>query len=230
MFERAKLFKEKYQNTQFANDSAAMIANHHKQMSSDISSLKYNISIIDSEHAILEADLNEFLMQYYEKFSEALFIDDDLLQKYNAKRGEVAEDKQNENIALYERKKKARDCELKSIYRKLVKESHPDISGSSSEFIMINEMYEKDDLEGLISIQTEIENQKYSYSPAGVDLGLTREIEMMESHKLLLTRKLNKAKIKLNMLISSPEYKLYTRYKISTLRGEDFFETLLKAI
>jgi hypothetical protein len=229
MFERAKLFKEKYQDVQIANDSASLLAKEHRSLSDAVNELKYNISIMESEYEILENDLNDFLMQYYEMFSEALFINDDLLEKYNSKRGACPEDKMNENIALYERKKKARDSEIKTIYRKLVKEAHPDLNGSSNEFVMINEMYKNNDLEGLINVQTELENQKVGYSDIDSP-GLVREIEVMESHQILLQRKFNKTKIKLNMLISSPEYKLYTRYKIAHMRGEDFFETLLKAI
>src|SRR5690606_3375189 len=124
MFERAKLFREKYEQVKIANDSASMLANQHKNLGERISSLKYTILIVESECNVLEQDLNEFLMQYYEKFSEELFINEDLLRKYESKRGVVPEDKMNENIALYERKKKAHDLELKSVYRKLVKEVH----------------------------------------------------------------------------------------------------------
>lgn len=230
MFERAKFFREKYNQVKIANDSAAMLANQHKNLSERVSAIKYSISIMESEFTVLEQDLNEFLMQYYENFSEELLINEDLLHKYESKREHAPEDKMNENIALYDRKKKARDMEVKSIYRKLVKEVHPDLNDSSSrDFILIKDLYEKSDLEGLIAVQTELQNQKYSLDK-GEDFGLIKEIEMMESQEILLGRKLSKAKIRLSKLIASPEYKLYTRYKIAEIRGEDFFKALLKAI
>lgn len=231
MFERAKLFREKYTQVKIANDTAAILASQHKNLSERVSALKYKISLMSSEYDVLNHDINEFLMLYYERFSEELFINEDLLAKYNAKRGDAPEDKMNENVALYERKKKARESELKSIYRKLVKEVHPDVKGEDSDrdFVMVNNLYNSANLEGLIAMQTEIQNQKFS-DDLGQDISLVREVEMMESQEILLNRKFTKVKIKLSKLISSPEYKLYTRYKIADIRGEDFFDTLLKSI
>lgn len=231
MFERAKLFREKYDQVRIANDSASQLASQHKDLTDRISDIKYRISLLESEYQVLDQDVNEFLMHYYEKFSEELFINDELLKKYEDKRGENPEDKMNENIALYERKKKAREIELKVLYRKMVKEFHPDTNeeGTEREFIIINDLYEKGDLEGLIAIQTELDNQRFSLDEEESP-GLVREIEMMESQEILLSRKLSKVKVKLSRLIASPEYRLYTRYKIALMRGEDFFETLLKAI
>ena len=228
MFQRAKLFKEKYALVAQAQDAATLLAQKHEELTNRVSKLKHEILTLESEYEILDSDLNEFLMQYYEKFSQKLFIDDSLFEKYISK-DFSEDDKQKANVALYERKKKAKDSELKQVYRKLVKRVHPDLNaeGSVRDVSLVNGLYEKSDLEGLLSVQTELDNQEI-YNVRGE--GLVREIELMESQGILMERRYSKVKIKLQRITGSPEYKLYTRYKIAEMQNIDFFDQLLKEI
>jgi len=184
MFQRAKLFKEKYALVAQAQDAATLLAQKHEELTNRVSKLKHEILTLESEYEILDSDLNEFLMQYYEKFQ---------------------------------------------VYRKLVKRVHPDLNaeGSVRDVSLVNGLYEKSDLEGLLSVQTELDNQEI-YNVRGE--GLVREIELMESQGILMERRYSKVKIKLQRITGSPEYKLYTRYKIAEMQNIDFFDQLLKEI
>jgi len=228
MFQRAKSFNQNFSIANIEPDAATILANKHEALSNRVSKLKHEIITLEKEYEILDSDLNEFLMQYYERFSEKLFIDEFLFEKYVSK--DFSEnDKEKMNIALLERKQKAKDFEIKNIYRGLVKRVHPDLNDNhdAAEIAMINGLYENSDLEGLLYVQTELDNQEV-FDNYGK--GLVREIELMESQEILLSRKYNKVKIKLQRINGSPEYKLYIRYKIAEMQNIDFFEKLIKEI
>jgi DnaJ domain len=228
MFEKAREFREKYYTPQqsIAQDNDIVIAGkilekHAQNYCRKSSKLRSEILVLESEIELIQGEIDEFLKLYYEKFSEVLMESGIFSQ--NDSRVESVFDECDDAVSLIERRSQAYNSEVKSIYRKLVKTFHPDMNPSKKEreyFYRIQRSYESNDLTELLYIHSMIESRD--------EVNVIEKIEKFEHEIKIYQKKLVKLIEKKSELISTPEYKLFIKFRLSEVRGYNFFEELLK--
>jgi len=146
MFDKAKLFRDKHLMPTEVHNTLKLLEEQASFFKDKISITKSKISILEREKYLIESDLDEFLMDYYEKVS-TIFLNgistnensDDLNQDLDIFHEvyKLLDDKglnsDEGKTNIYSRKNEAHEKELKKIYRKLVKISHPDSKMGSNQ-------------------------------------------------------------------------------------------------
>jgi len=215
MFAHALKFKQKYYI-----QPEISAANNNNDIYSEVELLeaKKNLlrmkSFIEAKNALLRNEVAElgrqleaFLHEYFEKkdFSKVLKISD------------VGVEPQYNEI-----KRSNFNMELKSIFKKLAKITHPDLGNSSSEnYIKAQELYENGDIENLYFLYNQLNNNM-------VGLTLVDDIEHLEREIDFATKSNHELSEKLDGIYSSSEYALFLKFRSYEARGVDFYKEVLK--
>ena len=230
MFEKAREFREKYytpfepvEDGQDIILAGKLLERHAQNYCRRASKLRSEILVLEGEILLMQNEIDDFLVLYYEKFSEILIDSGIFSNSLNVVGSAFHED--DEAVSLFEKRAQAYSSELKKVYRKLVKDFHPDANGDEKEleyFYKIQNSYEKGDLTELLYIQTQLENR--------VEKNVIEMIEKLEAEIKVYDKKLIKLVETKIHILSSPEYKLFIKFKLSEIRGYNFFEELFKRV
>jgi hypothetical protein len=233
MFEQAAKFREKYSIPLEAQNSLRILEEEANIFKEKISQLKSQISILKREIYCLESDINEFLMDYYERVS-TIFLSGDsdnediFLSKFSQN---VIEDEEVFTLDASERRQDASDKELKQVYRRLVKIYHPDASSlgqsdisSKNKFNEITQHYKEKNLDALFLEEFSFYEQSNFDS---YNFNIVRKIEEYENKERELSLAVDNLNGKLKKIVKSPEYRLFMKKKICDIRGEDFYKKII---
>jgi hypothetical protein len=235
IYEKAREFKEKYRiSSEFdANATSEKFytnSDFEKQLeeySRVVASLKSEILVLQSELEIIESAVDEFLIKYYEKFSNVLLEKNVYSTKENPIRSNF-NDEVDSGISLIENRGEAFKKELKNVYRKLAKLCHPDKASGQFPalyFQYINDLYKQSALDELLYLEAQIESQGRFHNE-----NIIIKIERLEFSIESLKAKLSRLEDRKSILLSSAEYKLFLKYKLSEIRGYDFFDSLFSKL
>ena len=210
-----------------AIDTLSEIEDNIEFFTRKISKLKFSVKVLERELKIIEDQLDEFLMLYYERVS------DQCLDKGLAGSGASVGAFDFDNIE-FERQsitssyKEAHGKELKKLYRELVKELHPDSVSNKFEresFNRLNEIYKNGDLEEMVFFKAKLDNRKKDFN----NINFVKLIEDLEMEEKYLSRKYEKLLQEKHKVQSAPEYKLFCRYRLAEVRGDDFFDQIAQS-
>lgn len=233
MFEKAREFKEKFY---ISKRSSSAVRSAESQVHSILekqldrythrcASLRLEIAILESEIALIQTEIDEFLLSYYEKFSQVVLENWVDLTNDSAVRtnfGKGVED----NILLMNRRAAAFDDQLKKTYRRLLKMCHPDTAESDLAkiyFDHVQSSFRQGALEELFFVELKIQEQVFEG-----DDNIVARIEKLESKAKFCKSKVIKLIDKKQQILRSIEYKLFLKFKLSEVRGYNFFEEMLK--
>ncbi len=228
MFEKAREFREKYYTppapekaTPELRIATDILGRHAQGYIRKAAKIRSEIIVLESELSLVEAEIEKFMLLYHEKFS-AFLLDDGIFPTPETP-AEASFDEDNESVMLFEKRTEAFNKELKNTYRKLVKNFHPDMNHDefdSKYFYRVQELYEKGDLAELVYIQSQIEDIP--------DENMIRKIEKLEAQIRVGEKKLFKLIERKADILSGAEYQLFMKFRLSEVRGYNFFEELLK--
>ncbi len=229
MFEKAREFREKYYTvtqSRSGENSGLIRANLILKKQADeyarkSARFKSETQVLEREISMIESELDEFMMLYYEKFMSKVVDGDYVSTPENPVKAGFYQD--DAMVTFFDKKAEAYEKELKIVYRKLVKNFHPDINKGLdiAYFRDIQSHYENSELAELVYIQTQLDE-------AECDDNIISMIERLEAQIGAYERKLVKLVEKKSSLISSSEHKLYIKFKLSEIRGYNFFDELLR--
>lgn len=235
IYEKAREFKEKYRldissptnSNGVSNPSLDYLYSQLEDYSRNISKLRSEILVLENELSLIQEDIDEFLLLYYEKFSEVLLSKGTFSSKENYISSNL-EYESEESLVMLQKRSEAFDIQLKQTYRKLAKLCHPDSAGAEFPAVYFNhiqDLYKNRDLNELLYIEAKIQD-KIHLSESSV----VRKIEKLEVQQNSLKAKYKNLVAEKDNILNSPEYKLFLKYKLSEIRGYDFFNNLLKNI
>jgi hypothetical protein len=235
IYEKAREFKEKYRvdispHGSSENSSDPSLSYLYQQLedySRVISKLRSEILVLENEISLVQEEVDEFLLLYYEKFSEILLSKGSFSSTENYITSNLEFDSED-NLLMLEKRSEAFDMQLKQTYRKLAKLCHPDSAGAEFPAVYFNhiqELYKNRDLNELLYIESKIQD-KIHLSESSV----VRKIEKLEVQQNSLKAKYENLISEKDKILNSPEYKLFLKYKLSEIRGYDFFDSLLKNV
>jgi len=117
------------------------------------------------------------------------------------------------------------DSQVKTLYRKLVRQCHPDTAGESETSARairhLNAAYAQRDIGELWKLQWELERDTAAHSPQ-------RRVAQLKAHYEQMQDALNRVEARRQALLDSPGYALMQRAVQLRLCGQDFME-LVKA-
>ncbi len=203
------------------------------ELTREISLLTAYSSVLSREIFNIESELEEFLLLYYEKFSEVVMSNPKYkLRDIRSIDGELEETKrytvQPDNVSLFDNKLKARNEEIKKIYRLLTKELHPDVNEAMLAkflFTHVRKLSDEGNLDELMYIKTKIDKGREFQD----NKNIVQKIEILEKDANISAIRKRTLEGKKEQLVDSPEYRLYIKYKVAQIRGEDFFKLLLES-
>lgn len=229
MFEKAREFREKYSTSpqsRLAENNHLIRANLILKKQADdyarkSAKLKADIMVMEREVSIIESELDAFMLEYYDKYLSKM-MDDGWVstQESPVKAGFYNDD---EMVSFFDKKSEAYEKELKIAYRRLVKHFHPDVNSELdiTYFRDIQAHYEKGELAELVYIQSQLDEAEADESMIGM-------IERLENQIRANERRLVKLVERKSSLISSSEHKMFIKFKLSEIRGYNFFDELLR--
>lgn len=165
---------------------------------------------VKAEYIELQNRVHEFLLEYFEKtlkkFEVENFSEVNLIPSLSTE------------YKFDEVKNKSLDFELKNIFKKIAKLTHPDINHSSAEiYLEAQKYYDAQDIENLYYLYNQITAPQKTKN-------IVVEIEALEKEIIILKKSTREYSEKLDDLINSKEYSLFLKFKHYELIGVDFYK------
>jgi hypothetical protein len=171
-----------------------------------------------AEVEVLEGLIENFLSDYFDfVFKKLEKKDFKIIPKFFANIDSLTPE-------IFEIKRNSISDESKKVFKKIVKLTHPDYTGSNilEDYLLAQELLAKQDINGLYYLYNKLQSEKE------IAINEVLEIENIEKEILNLSYLLSEAKLRLEEILASAEYKLFIRYKILTANGFDFFAEVEK--
>lgn len=233
IYEKAREFREKYyvpaqpeKNDIFEKSQIKNLLEMQIEKFARSNALcRSQILVLEEEIEMIKADIDDFLIIYYERFSE-IMLRNNIFSAAQSIIGSDFGDEAEDNISLFERKEKAFSKELKLVYRRLAKLCHPDSSDNkfyAKYFSRIQELYKYSALDELLYMEARLSENE----PADEE-NIVKKLERFESASKNFKEKLSRLEDERQQLLSSAEYRLLIKYKLSQIRGYDFFERIIR--
>jgi hypothetical protein len=213
MYQKAREFRQNiYSNPSSSRNESdlakanALLDKHAQTYARRSCRISSEIIVIEKEIELIENELKGFLTIYQQNFST------DPLNDFE----------KSEGITFFERRAEAFNITLKAAYRKLVKNIHPDMSDDHDVkyFHRVQTLYEKQDLAELLYVDTQLKEKNSPIESAIL------KIERFESEIKTNEKKLFKLIGYKSDIISSPQYQLFMKFKLSEARGYGIFNKL----
>ena len=180
-------------------------------------------ALLASEIAHVESQVEEFLDLYF----------DEVFKKFDAKKFRVLQKAFKDEVGEFiedacvlKFKDEIKADELKSIYKKLAKLTHPDINHNSSAETYLNaqRLYDNGDIEGLYVLYNKLRMAAQNTT------NYFAEIEVLEAQIKKLTSEVEQLKNEIKNIKTSKEYLLFVKYRQHEVEGKDFFSEIFKQI